>query len=163
MLNKLQRGIISITSWVILGLGAAVLVEGIVVKVQTSRLASKTAQYDQYKGGVEALGRAAQIAAAKANLAAMKNKERVDEETKRVAAVAAGDARRLRDSVAGRSAVPGPGPGTERPDLACFDRTELDAAVGDFQREAAEIAIEGAAAVTGLNLAKSWALARPPK
>lgn len=59
-------------------------------------------------------------------------------------------------AAARRSAVPPAPEGTRRPDLACFDRAELDRAIGEFRSEVAELVGEGSACAVDLNAAKAW-------
>lgn len=59
-------------------------------------------------------------------------------------------------AAASRSAVPAAPEGTKRPDLACFDRAQLDAALGEYRREVTELVGEGSACAVDLNAAKAW-------
>jgi hypothetical protein len=70
-------------------------------------------------------------------------------------------------AAARRSVVPPAPEGTKRPDLACFDRAELDAALGAYRRGVAELVGEGAACAVDLNTARRWwqeqSILAPPK
>ncbi len=160
---RLQRGIISITSWIILGLGAVVLVEGAGLKYLSYELDKTTAEYNQFKGGVKAAADAQNIQTAKDNLANQKRKERADEEGTRVAARDAAAAKRVRDDIASRRFVPEAGPATGGDKVAHSDREKLNGAIQRFADGAATLVERGGAAESGLNLVKSWALTRPPE
>jgi hypothetical protein len=85
----------------------------------------------------------------------LKNKERADEEYERRINRLRADVKRLRD--ASSSLLPPAPAGTPSPERACFDRADLDRALSDFARGAADLVGEGAAAVEGLDTAKGWA------
>lgn len=85
----------------------------------------------------------------------LKNKERADENYERRINRLRADVKRLRDSSA--SLLPPAPSGSPSPERACFDRTQLDAALRKFAGGASELVGEGAAAVEGLDVAKEWA------
>ena len=95
---------------------------------------------------------------AKQALRDQKAKERSDENYRRNIARLSADLKRLRDSRA--SLLPPAPAGTSRPDLACFDRAELDAALRKYRAGVLDLVGEGAAAVDGLDEAKAWAKER---
>ena len=65
-------------------------------------------------------------------------------------------ARRLRDANTNRSYLPPIAPGSKSPDLACFNRAELDSAIRSFDRDIQELAIEGESSTVDLDTAKDW-------
>ncbi len=138
---------------VVLALSAAVY-------VQTTRLSAAKAEFKTYRVEVEAAGRAALAEVELREQLALLNKETNDAENARRTAALNRHIARLRDDVASRGALPEVRPGAERPDLATFDRAELDRALREFIGEAAEIAGVGAAAVKDLDTAKVWAAGR---
>lgn len=154
-----QRGFIQLPllGWAAIAAGAAILLLGFALKVQTDRLRAVQAEYGQFKGGVEALGAAAADAAAKKEKDDRERKEKADAENLKTIAALRADVKRLRDARSGSSFVPGPAAGASRPDLACFDRAELESALRRFDQELQGIVDEGSAATVDLNTAKVWA------
>lgn len=92
---------------------------------------------------------------AKTALRDLKNKERSDENYARNISRLNTDLGRLRN--AGPRGLPPAAPGSANPDRACFDRTELSAALRVYREGVLGLVGEGAAAVEGLDTAKSWA------
>ena len=92
---------------------------------------------------------------AKQALRDLKNKERADENYERRISRLNADLGRLRDASSGL--VPSAAPGSPSDERACFDRADLNRALSDFARGAADIAGEGQKAVEGLDTAKEWA------
>ena len=142
-----------------LGASVLILALGGLVWLQTSRLDDLRAEYEQFKGGVEALGRAAKDAAAAKEAEDKKRKESADaENAKTVAALnsrIAGLRKQL--STSGGSLSPSPA-GSRCPDgQTCFDRAEYQRADGDFVAEARGLADEGTAVTADLDTAKRWA------
>lgn len=91
-------------------------------------------------------------------------KERSDAENTKLRTDLAVSDKRLRDERASRSRVPPAPTGSRRPDLATFDRAELERAMAHLDERGAGIAREGAAATVDLDTAKRWAasVARQP-
>lgn len=120
-------------------------------------------QYDQFMGGIKAIGKAAQDRAAAQQKADLAKKEQADAENARTHAadaVTIASLRRQRDSARG-SNVPAAAPGSSRPDLACFDRAALESALGGLLAEIRGLADEGTAATVDLNTAREWAKKGP--
>lgn len=120
-------------------------------------------RFDAFRTQVAYAGKLAQIAADKEIAAGKLAKENADAENSRthaadIATIAS--LRRERDS-ARRSAVPAAPAGSSRPDLACFERTALESALGGFIAEIRGLADEGTAATVDLNTAKLWAKKGP--
>lgn len=121
------------------------------------------AEHNQFKGGVEAAGRAQNFASAAAELAAIKRKERADESHAKKSAADRSTIAALRlrldaerDSRGGF--VPAAPAGSECPDgYACFDRAELGVALRRFIDGLRGLADEGAEVERALNTAKEWA------
>lgn len=135
--------------------GAGWKINGDRWEVKYTALNSK---FEQFKGGVAALGHAAEARSAIQALNDLKSKERNDEEHTRVTAAMRADIKRVRhdaDSARG-SFVPSAPAGAARPDLACFDRGEFESALRDFVADIRGQADEGTAATVDLDLAKVW-------
>jgi len=116
-------------------------------------------EYQQFKGGVAALGQEAKTRNAVITLDNLKAKERADEEHTRQHGLdvsTIGRMRHDRDS-AGGGTVPAAPAGSARPDLACFDREALKSAYGRLVERVRGGADEGTAATIDLNVAKVWA------
>ena len=85
-----------------------------------------------------------------------KAKEKADAETKKLRVDLATSDKRLRDERARRSRVPAAPTGSRRPDIAAFDRAELERAMAYLDERGADIARKGAEATVDLDTAKRW-------
>lgn len=92
---------------------------------------------------------------AKTALRDQTNKERSDENYARNISRLNADLGRLRN--ASPRVLPAAAPGAANPDRACFDRTELSAALRGYREGVLGLVGEGAAAVEGLDESKAWA------
>lgn len=157
MNNTTQRGFGTITLWAALGAALVIAGLGIALKVQTARLDAVRSEYAGFVAQVKANGDA-QIAKNKAKEAENKAiKERLDNENKDLRAKLAANAERLRNAINSRSGGLSTLPvATVRPDLACFDRAELDTAIRLYQSDLLGIAEKGATATLELNTGKVW-------
>ena len=118
-------------------------------------------KYEQFVGGVAAIGHAAEAANAKQALNDLKAKERADDENKRVTtALRVGIERMRHDRDSARSSIVPPAPaGSKCPDgQACFDRAELERTLRDYRSEVRGLVDEGSAVTVDLDTAKKWAL-----
>ena len=143
-----------------------------VVGVQTWRLdrsqsayASLRAEYEQFQGGVRALGEKAKADAALREAADKLKKEKADAENARTRRDLAGlyDAyRKLRDSRthSGGGLVPPAAAGSASPATAAFDRSALDRALSGFDSGVTGLLEEGDKAIADLNTAREWARGR---
>ena len=86
-----------------------------------------------------------------------KAKEQADAKSKREIGNLHRTIERLRDERARASSVPAAPAASSRPDLACFDRAELDRAVGNLEAGVEGLIGEGTAAAIDLDVAKIWA------
>ena len=119
-------------------------------------------EYDTFKGGVAALGKAAEVRTKAENAANLKRKQDADKENADAFAVAnrtIASLRRDADRARG-SFVPGASSTAKRPDLACFDRVELESAVRGLVTEVRGFVDEGGKATLDLNTARVWAAGR---
>lgn len=92
---------------------------------------------------------------AKTALREQANKERSDENYARNISRLNSDLVRLRNARPG--VLPAAAPGAANPDRACFDRTELSAALRNYREGVLGLVGEGATAVEGLDESKAWA------
>ena len=142
-------------------LGAAALVVALsgLLWLQTSRLDALRKEYAEFKGGVEALGRAAKAAAEAQAKVDRTKKEQTDAENARTHAADQLTIGRLRKqlSTSGGSLPPAPA-GSKCPDgQTCFDRAEYQRADGVFVAGARGLSDEGTAVTADLDTAKRWA------
>lgn len=114
-------------------------------------------RFDSYKQVVKAVGEA-QEARTRERIAADKLRKKETDDAHQIALAAVRrDRERLRRDLAGRSFLPPATPAAGSPARITFDRAELDRALGEFARGAAEIAGEGDEAREGLNAGRRWA------
>ena len=150
-MNTLYKDLL--IAFVLAGIGAAAA-----WTVQGWRLEAVRAEYASFIAITKAEGEAAQKAAAIRVAADKQRKEEADHENADALATLAGTIKRLRDANdARRRIVPAAAPAGRRPDLACFDRAELESAIGGFLAEARSLVDQGSEAVVNLNTAKTWA------
>jgi hypothetical protein len=154
---KSERGFflppLGISTYAMIGMGLVIALMGAGLKIQTARLHS--AQHELAL--VQAIGEQAQRAATAQAAADLRNKERSDDEAKRITAAHNAVVARLRDANARRSFVPAAPASSKRPELACFDRTELDGALRQFVANAIGLIGEGEQATIDLDVVKGWA------
>ena len=124
-------------------------------------------EYDTFKGGVAALGAAAEARRMEQEKSDAARKKRADDEHAKTKSDLAGlyDAYgRLRDqrrTSASSGVLPQAAAGAVDPDRACFSRAALDRGLAEadglLQDGAAKILLRGDTAISGLNTAKRWA------
>ncbi len=152
----MQKGFIFPSLYIYLGLGAVILLLGIGLKVQSSRLESCKAEFQTFKSEVERLGLEAKEKAKKQEALDKLKKDKADAELRKLRSANA-EFKRLRDSDTSRRRLPPAPAETSRPDLSCFDRSELERAYGELVKEVRGIADEGTEATISLDAAKQWA------
>lgn len=136
--------------------GTLILALGTALYVQTQRVESRNAQIARFVGE----GKAAEQRAKERIALDKRNKERTDAETNALRRSNNALADSLRDARAGRGYLPAPGLSASRPDLACFDRAELDGALQRFVEGAAGLVGQGDEARIDLDAARRWAADR---
>jgi hypothetical protein len=145
----------------LVGVGAA-----LAAKHYAPKLKQLQSDFDTFKGGVEALGKAAEKRTKEVNEANAKRKKDADAEngkTKRDLAGLYLAYQRLRDqrANAGSGLLPKPRPDAPSPDRITLDRAALDRGLaeadGVLQSGAAKILLRGDQAITNLDTAKRWA------
>lgn len=158
-----QRGFIElpILGWAAIAAGVVIAGLCVSVYIQTLRLGAVKSEFATFRGGVEALGHAAEEAAKAKEAADKKRKEDADAKLAKYVALHADALKRLRDAKSSGSFVPAAPAGSSRPDLACFDRAEYQRADGVFTEGARSLADEGTASTLGLDVAKGWAQQGP--
>lgn len=114
-------------------------------------------QFSTFKGETQRLGAQAKAEAEAKAAADKRNKDQTDAENKRVTDALLADIKRLRNARAGGSFVPAAPASASRPDLACFDRAELERSIRAFDTGLQGLVDEGSKATVDLNSAKVWA------
>ncbi len=125
--------------------------------VQGYRLEAVSAGYRAFVSTTAALGDAAKKAAVRQAALDQSKKEQADHENQIVVAALHADIERLRNTRAAGGFVPATASTTGRPELACFDRSELESAIRVFDRGVQGLVDEGSEATVNLDTAKRWA------
>lgn len=148
--------------WIALGAFAAGAISGggLAWTVQGWRLDAVKAEFKGFVATTRAQGEAAQKLSDATKAADKKRKDQADAENKRTIDTLRADVKRLRNARAGSSFVPAPAPGASRPELACFDRAELERAIRDLDRGVQGLVDEGSEAAVNLDTARTWAQQR---
>lgn len=154
MVNR-QRGQLALYGT--LGVGVVLLLMGVALKVQTSRLHSLQAEYEGFKAQVKVLGEQAEKAKQAKEAADKANKERIDNETKKLRSVNADLSKRLRDQRASSGFLPSTGSPAGSPQAITFDRTKLERAIQQLDAGVSSLIERGDQAVIDLNLSLKWA------
>lgn len=140
----------------VIGVVALAVVGGLLA-LQTMRLEGVKAEYAAFKANVKAVGEEAERKAKARELADKQNKEKADAENKTLRADNAALSRKLRDARARGGFVPAATPGARRPDIAPFDRAELERAIQRLDDGVSGIVEKGDQARIDLDSAKRWA------
>ena len=142
-----------------MAVGAAVLIAALsgAVYVQTNRLDAVRTEYATFKAEVKATGEAAQKLADARTTADKLNKEKTDAKHKRAVADLSATVERLRNERAGSHIVPPAPAGSRSPEIAAFERTQLDGALSSFVEGTANLVAEGNQATLDLDTVKAWA------
>ena len=155
-----SKGFIFPSLYIALISGAIVLVLGIALKVQSSRLESCKAEHKAFVSEVERLGNEAKVKAEFTNKQNIKLKEKADAELNKLRADNA-KFKRLRDEYTRERRLPEAPANSRNTALSCFDRPELERAYGELVKELRGIADEGTEATIGLDSVKRWAVTNP--
>lgn len=124
---------------------------------QASKVEAITIKYDSFVENTRLLGKAAAKETETTNSRNQANKTKADHENTLALTTLRADVKRLRDSRASGGYLPSPTGPTARPDLACFDRTELEQSIRVFDVGLQGIVDEGSETTVNLNAAKRWA------
>ncbi len=158
MLNKLLGNPYTLLAALLLGLGMG---GGAAWHVQGLKLTAVKAEYKGFVAQVEAAGKAAEKEAARVIAAGKEAKQKADDENKVTITQLNADIVRLRNSRTSRGYVPASSASSNRPDLACFNRGELEHAIRQLDDGVSRLLAEGDASALNLNTAKLWALKKP--
>jgi hypothetical protein len=161
-MNKIISRIVAnpaVLLWLVLAafVCGSILAGGAAWKFQGMRLDATKAEYKGFVATVKAQGEAAQTVAKAQAERDKKLKEGIDREHQTDIARLTADNQRLRNERAHTNYVPAAPAGSRSPNLACFDRTELERALQQFDKGISGILGEGDAATVGLNTARTWA------
>ena len=115
------------------------------------------AKYAGFVATTKAQGEAAKKLADATAAEDKRKKESSDHEYQTTIASLRADVKRMRDARAGSRFVPAAPAGSRRVDLACFDRTELERTIRDFDTAIQGLVDQGSADAVGLNVARRWA------
>lgn len=125
--------------------------------VQGWRLDAVKAEYAAFVAQVKAAGEAAEKIARQQQATDQQRKEQADVENKHTLDALNADIKRLRHARASGGFVPAAPAAAGRPDLACFDRAELEQSIRALDTSVQGIADQGSAATVNLDSAKRWA------
>ena len=145
-----------------LAAGAVILVMGIALKVQGSRLEAVRNEYEAFKAQVRANGEAAERAAKAKEASDKAIKEKIDNETSQLRTTAANLARQLRDSRSASGYLPPASATSASPDAITFDRAKLERTIQQLDEGVSGLIARGDQAVIDLNLSLKWAQAIKP-
>lgn len=154
-----SRGFILPTGMTLyIAIGAALVIAGlgVALKVQSSRLEAKTAQYDGFVAQVKAIGEVQETETKRVNEKYLEIVKEKDNENLIVKTKLAVVTKRLRDNNTSSSLVPTNPTSSRSPNLSCYDRIELDSALRSFTGGTEELIIEGQSSAIDLNTGKEW-------
>lgn len=157
-----QRGFIAIPAlplmtWLAIGGAVVLLLSWGALYIQTQRLETVKDEYAEFAAMVKVAGEQAQKAADAQAAQDKRNKERADAEHMRATTALRADIARMRESRSGGNFLSPAAPGAKRPDLACYDRTELESAIRGLDKGLQGLVDEGSQATVDLNTLKLWA------
>lgn len=162
MINMLLGRVIGnpmLMIWIALGafVAGALTGGGAAWTVQGWRLDAVKAEYKGFVDTTRTMGEAAKEKAEATKAADKKRKDQADAENKRTLDRLRADNQRLRNARAGSNFVPTAAAGASRPDLAAFDRAELERSIQRLDAGIQGLIDEGDEAAVNLNTAKTWA------
>ena len=148
-------------------MGVALLLALGATYVQTKRLDLEQRRhqalaeaYADFRRQVREAGEQAEKAKALKESQDRRNKERSDAEIKRLSATNKSLSDGLLNARTASGYVPRASSGAGDTDLACFSRTELNAAIGRLDAGISGLALQGDQAITGLDSLRTWAQSR---
>jgi hypothetical protein len=156
-MKKPELGFLSLglTGYIALGAAAIILGMGVALKFQTARLDSVKQEYATFKAQVKAAGDAAKVRADAENKLNEERKKRNEAELRKLR-LANAEFKRLRDNAPSRRLPEAPAD-SRNPELACFDRPELERAYGKLVEGLRGLADEGTESTLALDSVKRWA------
>lgn len=152
----------NLTIGLAIALALSVLANGVLGKLYIGareELAAEKQAFSSFKATTKELGDKAATEAERQKKADKIAKETADAENAVTVAGLNRAVERLRGerNRAGGGVVPAAPAATSRPELAAFDRAELDRTVRNFEEGVEGLVIEGAKAVVDLDTARRWA------
>jgi hypothetical protein len=114
----------------------------------------------KFEAATESLGLAAKQHAEQVAEADKLRKEKADAENKRTITSLRADVKRLRDERSRGNYVPPAPTGSRSPEIACFDRAQLERAIQQLDDRVSTMVARCDEATVNLNTAKRWA--QPP-
>lgn len=111
----------------------------------------------KFEAATAALGEAAKQRNAQTAKSDKLRKENADAENNRTITSLRADVKRLRDTRARGSYVPAAPAGSRSPEIACFNRVDLERAIQQLDAGVSELFAEGDEGTVNLNTAKRWA------
>jgi hypothetical protein len=114
------------------------------------------ATFNDFIANVKAQGEAAEKLAKDKEATDKRIKENIDHEYETTIAGLVADNKRLRKIRSGRRAVPPAPPGSRNPDLACFDRSDLERTLQQLDDGVSSLIGEGDTNTAGLSVAREW-------
>ena len=154
---KRQRGFGDIALYG--AIAAAVVIGGLSIWLKIVRDDRDAIKHDfeQFKGVTKAIGQIYKDKAKRIEAEYKALTKRTDDAHKKDTADLRADADRLRKQLnSGGGGLSGIPANPQRPDLACFERSQLDSAIRQYQSDLLGIAQKGAQATLDLDTAKSW-------
>ena len=152
--------------WLLLGSFALGLASGAggAWTVQGWRLDAVKAEFDGFVTTTKAQGEIAENLAKAKEAEDKRNKEKSDADYQNAISGLRADVKRLRDDRARGGYVPAAPAGSRNPEIACFDRADLEQALRRLDEGISGLIDEGDADAVGLNVARRWAASiRPDK
>lgn len=113
--------------------------------------------FDEFKATVKAVGEAQEARTRERITQDKQRKVKADEDNRRALDVFRAGIERLRRERAGGGQLPPAPADSGRPDLACYDRAELQRAYGKLVADVRRVADQCSEEAVNLNTAKSWA------
>ena len=139
-----------------IGIGLVIVLLGVAVKVQTSRLEAVKAEYAGFVSKVDAIGKAQEAAAKIKDAQNVTRMETVNAENARTRGALNIALNSLRLANSGRGNLSAPAPTAASPTRTCFDPAKLDSALRKLDDGVQEIVGIGSGAVIDLDSAKRW-------
>ncbi|MDR3414230.1 MAG: hypothetical protein P4L87_25260 [Formivibrio sp.] len=124
--------------------------------IQGLRLGAVKAEYAGFVATTKAQGEAAQKLADAERKRNKQLKDDSDATYQTTIDQLKSDAQRLRNARASSRYVPAASPTSSRPDLACFDRADLERSIQQLDAEVQSLIDYGDEGIAGLNIGRKW-------
>ena len=158
-MNKPELGFLSLslTGYIALGAAAIILGMGVALKVQTARLDAVKHEYAVFVADVKAKGEAAKEKVKLIEAANLRNKEKADENIRKLRIANESLAKRLRDERSASRYVPRADPDAPSPERATFDREKLERAIQRLDEQLSSLIARGDEGLKTIEELKEWA------